>query len=55
MFWTAIAILWLGSAAAEAQEYGARTGTVKRGGVVSFEPQGAGVLFGALDPAKRRG
>ena len=29
-------------------------GTVKRGGVVSFEPQGPGVLFGALDPAKRR-
>ena len=53
-FWTAIAILWLGSAAADAQEYGARTGTVKRGGVVSFEPQGPGVLFGSLDPAKRK-
>ena len=53
-FWTAIAILWLGSTAADAQEYGARTGTVKRGGVVSFEPQGPGVLFGSLDPAKRK-
>ena len=37
-----------------AQEYGARLGTVKSGGVLSFEPQGPGVMFGALDPAKRR-
>ena len=37
-----------------AQEYGARLGTLQRGGQVSFEPQGPGVLFGALDPAKRR-
>ena len=37
-----------------AQEYGARLGTIQRGGQVSFEPQGPGVLFGALDPAKRR-
>ncbi|MEW6750787.1 MAG: hypothetical protein AB1505_07390 [Candidatus Latescibacterota bacterium] len=37
-----------------AQDYGARLGTVKRGGLVSFEPRGPGVLFGALDPAKRR-
>ena len=37
-----------------AQEYGARLGTVQQGGAVSFEPQGSGVLFGALDPAKRK-
>ena len=37
-----------------AQEYGSRLGTVKRGGLVSFKPQGPGVLFGALDPAKKR-
>ncbi len=37
-----------------AQEYGARLGTIKQGGGVYFEPQGPGVLFGALDPAKRR-
>jgi hypothetical protein len=36
------------------QDYGARLGTVKRGGTISFEPQGPGVLFGALDPAKRK-
>ena len=37
-----------------AQEYGARLGTVKRGGKVSFEPQGPGVVFGALDPVVRK-
>ena len=37
-----------------AQEYGSRMGTIQSGGRVSFEPQGPGVLFGALDPAKRR-
>ena len=37
-----------------AQEYGSRLGTIQSGGRVSFEPQGPGVLFGALDPAKRR-
>ena len=34
----------------DAQDYGARLGTVKRGGKVSFEPRGPGVLFDALDP-----
>ena len=33
-----------------AQNYGTRLG-VQRGGEVSFEPRGPGVLFGALDPA----
>ena len=37
-----------------AQDYGARLGTVKRGGRVSFEPTGPGVLFDALDPALRK-
>ena len=39
---------------AGAQEYGARLGVVKRGGRVSFEPRGPGVLFDALDPAVRK-
>ena len=38
----------------DAQDYGARLGTVKRGGKVSFEPRGPGVLFDALDPAVRK-
>jgi hypothetical protein len=44
-------VLW--ALPVDAQEYGARLGT-GRGGEVSFEPQGPGVLFGALDPAVRR-
>ena len=36
------------------QDYGARLGTVKRGGRVSYEPTGPGVLFDALDPALRK-
>ncbi|MEW6752628.1 MAG: hypothetical protein AB1505_16835 [Candidatus Latescibacterota bacterium] len=39
---------------AAGQEYGARLGTVKRGGAVSFEPTGPGVLFDALDPVVRK-
>ena len=37
-----------------AQNYGSRLGTVQRGGKVSFQPQGPGVLFGPLDPARKR-
>ena len=37
-----------------AQEYGARLGAIKRGGKVSFEPTGPGVLFDALDPVVRK-
>lgn len=37
-----------------AQEYGARLGSVKRGGKVSFEPKGPGVFFDALDPVVRK-
>ncbi len=35
------------------QDYGSRLGQ-QRGGEVSYEPTGPGVLFGALDPAVRR-
>ena len=37
-----------------AQDYGARLGTVKRGGEVSYEPTGPGVVFDALEPAVRK-
>ena len=37
----------------QAQDYGSRLG-VQRGGEVTYEPQGPGVQFGALDPAVRR-
>ena len=50
--WTWLAVLcWLllGSGG-WAQDYGARLGTMQRGGKVSFEPTGPGVLFDALDP-----
>ena len=36
-----------------AQDYSTRLG-VQRGGRVSYEPQGPGVLFGALDPTVKR-
>ena len=39
--------------AASAQEYGSRLG-VQRGGKVTFEPRGPGVMFGALDPAVQK-
>ena len=35
------------------QDYASRLG-VQRGGAVSFEPTGPGVLFGALDPAIKK-
>ena len=44
----------LASAQLSAQDYGARLGSVKRGGELSYEPQGPGVLFGALDPAVKK-
>ena len=37
-----------------AQEFGARLGTVKRGGRLTYEPTGPGVVFDALDPAVRK-
>jgi hypothetical protein len=47
-------ILVLPAFAQEYGNYGARLGTIKRGGRVSFEPAGPGVLFDALDPALRK-
>ena len=40
--------------ALSAQDYGTRLGNIQRGGKVSFEPTGPGVLFDALDPAVRK-
>ena len=45
--------LLIGVGRSEAQDYGSRLGT-QRGGEVSFEPRGPGVLFGALDPSVRK-
>ena len=46
-------VLWLCVGWAEAQDYGNRLG-VQRGGRTTFEPQGSGVLFDALDPAIKK-
>ena len=46
-------VLWLCVGWAEAQDYGSRLG-VQRGGRTTFEPQGSGVLFDALDPAIKK-
>ena len=49
-----IVLLWLIAAgAASAQDYGSRLG-VQRGGRTTFEPQGSGVLFDAVDPAVKK-
>ena len=48
-----IAFLALTATATLAQDYGSRLG-VQRGGAVSFEPRGPGVVFGALDPTVKR-
>lgn len=46
--------LFVWCAKAEAQSaYGSRLGS-QRGGAVSFEPRGPGVLFGALDPSVKK-
>ncbi|MBT3341579.1 MAG: hypothetical protein HN712_17605 [Gemmatimonadetes bacterium] len=52
--WAALLMGLLMVASATAQDYGARLGTVKRGGRLSFEPTGPGILFDALDPALRK-
>ncbi len=49
----ALAAAMLTVTAAAPQEYGSRLGT-QRGGAVSFEPKGPGVLFGALDPSVKK-
>ena len=53
-FFRALLCLPLLAGVLDAQDYGARLGTVKRGGKVSFEPRGPGVLFDALDPVVRK-
>jgi len=49
-----LVLSFLFHAASHAQDYGARLGHIQRGGKVSFEPTGPGVLFDALDPAVRK-
>jgi hypothetical protein len=49
-----LAAVALSVSALHGQDYGARLGTVKRGGKVSFEPTGPGVLMDALDPTVRK-
>ena len=49
-----LALYLLAGSALDAQDYGSRLGNVKRGGKVSWEPTGPGVLFDALDPAVRK-
>ena len=51
----AVIVLLLAMAASvQARGFGARLGTIKRGGRVTYEPTGPGVLFDALDPAMRK-
>ena len=49
-----LALYLLAGSELDAQDYGSRLGNVKRGGKVSWEPTGPGVLFDALDPAVRK-
>jgi len=49
-----VALFCLAGSAGWAQQYGSRLGTIQRGGKVTFEPAGPGVLFDALDPALRK-
>ena len=48
-----LVLLALTATATLAQTYGSRVG-VQRGGTVTFEPSGPGVVFGALDPTIQR-
>ncbi|HJP29714.1 MAG TPA: hypothetical protein QGF95_04075 [Candidatus Latescibacteria bacterium] len=49
----AIIVTWL-PISGFGQDYGSRLGQIQRGGEVSFEPTGPGVLLDALDPAVRK-
>ncbi len=53
-FLSYVSFLILASIPVQAQDYGSRLGDVRRGGEISYEPRGPGVLFGALDPAVRK-
>ncbi|MEE2659686.1 MAG: hypothetical protein VX733_14355 [Candidatus Latescibacterota bacterium] len=46
-------LLFTAPPSSHAQDYGARLG-VQRGGTVSFEPTGPGVMFGAMDPSIKK-
>lgn len=51
-----VVMIWLLAGAKDqvaAQDYGSRLG-IRRGGKASYEPQGSGVLFDALDPAVKK-
>ncbi len=50
-------MLWAGmifNSIAYSQDYSASRIGVRRGGKITYEPQGPGVLFGALDPAVKK-
>lgn len=49
----ALSLFWLLAGAVSALDYGNRLG-VQRGGRTTFEPEGAGVLFDAIDPAVKK-
>ncbi len=46
-------VLFVGSSVVTGEDYGSRLGS-NQGGELTFAPQGAGVLFNALDPAVKR-
>ena len=50
----ALVVLVICASGVRGQDYGTRLGTVQRGGKVSYEPTGPGLLFDALDPAVRK-
>ena len=53
LYISALALALMAISPAPGQDYGDRLG-VQRGGAVSYEPRGPGVLFGALDPAVKK-
>jgi hypothetical protein len=53
-FCTGLLVLLCVANVAHAQDYGTRLGTIQRGGKISYEPTGPGMLFDALDPIVRK-
>ncbi len=53
-FATVLILVTISASTVQAQDYGARLGTVRRGGAVSYEPTGPRSLFDALDPTVRK-